>query len=121
MVRDLTATLLTEVCHNVATEPPLQPITAENFPYATANTADDAHLDVKARGCWCKRQDAFFDVHVFYPNAFSYHTLSLSSVYKSHEDTKKHEYGNRVREVEHGVFTPLVFTGGMGQEATTVY
>ena len=48
-VRDLTATLLTEVCHNVATEPPLQPITAKTFPYATANTADDACLDVKAR------------------------------------------------------------------------
>ena len=44
--RDLTAILLTEVCHNVATEPPLQPITAETFPYATVNIADDACLDV---------------------------------------------------------------------------
>ena len=49
-VFDLTATLLTEVCHNVATEPPLQLITMETFPYATVNTADDACLDVKARG-----------------------------------------------------------------------
>ena len=49
-VHDLTATMLTEDCHNVATEPPLQPITAEAFPYATANTTDDACLDVKARG-----------------------------------------------------------------------
>ena len=84
-VYDLTATLLTEVCHNVVTEPPLQPITAENFPYATANTADDARLDIKARGFWCRRQDAFFDVHVFYPNASSYCTLNLSSAYKHHE------------------------------------
>ena len=30
-VRDLTATLLTEVCHNVATEPALQPISAVNM------------------------------------------------------------------------------------------
>ena len=100
----------------------MQPITAETFPYATANTADDALLDVKARGFWCRGQDVFFDVRVFYPNAFSYRTLSLSSTYKRHEDidAKKHEYGNRVREVEHGVFTPLVFTstGGMGREAT---
>ena len=31
--------------------------------------------------------------------------------------------GQRVREVEHGVFTPLVFssTGGMGREAITFY
>ena len=48
-VRDLTATLLTEVSHNVATEPTLQPIVVETFPYATANTTDNARLDVKAR------------------------------------------------------------------------
>ena len=66
-VHDLTATLLTEVCHNVATEPALQPITAETFPYSTANTSDDVCLNVKARGFWCRGQDAFFDVRVFYP------------------------------------------------------
>ena len=39
-VRDLTATLLTEVCHNVATEPSLQPISAKAFCNAyTANIA----------------------------------------------------------------------------------
>ncbi len=38
------------------------------------------------------------------------------------EGDKKREYGERIREVEHGSFTPLVFTtrGGMGQEATVV-
>lgn len=30
-VRDMTASLLTEVCHNVATEPPLQPLSREKF------------------------------------------------------------------------------------------
>ena len=36
---------------------------------------------------------------------------------------KKREYGQRIREIEHGVFTPLVLstTGGMGREATTFY
>ena len=45
-VRVLTATLLTEVCRNVATdhEPVLQPISAETFRNVTANTADDARL-----------------------------------------------------------------------------
>ena len=70
-------------------------------------------------------QDAYFDVRVFYPNASSYYSLSLASAYKRHEDAKKHEYGQRVREVEleHGVFTPLVCTstGGTGQEATVFY
>ena len=49
-VRDLTATLLTEVCHNVATEPSLQPISAETFPNATANTADDARRMLRPGG-----------------------------------------------------------------------
>ena len=53
-VRDLTASLLTEVCHNVATEPSLQPITSETFSLASANTSNDAHLDVKARGFWSR-------------------------------------------------------------------
>ena len=96
-VRDLTATLLTEVCHNVATEPSLQPISAETFPNATANTSDDARLDVKARGFWCRGQGAHFDVRVFYrvfyPNASSYRSLSLASAYKRHEDAKKRKYG----------------------------
>ena len=122
-VCDLTVTLLTKVCHNVATEPPLQLITVETFPYATANITDNVCLDVKARDFWRRGQDAFFDAQVFYPNASSYHTPSLSSAYKHHEDVKKREYGHQVREVEHGVFTPLVFTstGGMDLEATTFY
>ena len=39
------------------------------------------------------------------------------------EDAKKQEYGHQVRDIEHGVFTPLVFTstGGMGHEATVFY
>ena len=33
------------------------------------------------------------------------------------------EYGDRIREVEYAVFTPLVFstTGGMGKETTAAY
>ena len=67
-------------------------------------------------------QDAFFDVRVFYPNASSNCSTDLSSVYRRHEQAKKREYG-RIREVERGVFTPLVLstTGGMGREATTFF
>ena len=122
-VQDLTASLLTEVCHNVVTEPSLQPITTETFSFTSANTANYACLDIKNKGFWSRGQDAYFDVRVFYPNASSSRSLSLNSAYKHYEDAKKHEYGHRVRDVEHGVFTPLVFTstGGMGCEATVFY
>ena len=113
-VCDLTATLL---ILKYATEPSLQPISADTFPNATANTSDDAHLDVKAIGASGVgvRMHNYFDVRVFYPNASSYRSLSLASAYKRH--------GQRVREVEHGIFTLLVCTstGGMGQEATVFY
>ena len=46
-VRDLTASLLTEVSHNVQTEPSLQPVTTETFSLVSANTTNDARLDIK--------------------------------------------------------------------------
>ena len=35
-----------------------------------------------------------------------------------HENEKKRQYSRRVLDIEHGTFTPLIFTttGGMGQE-----
>ncbi|MCG8626248.1 MAG: hypothetical protein MJE68_30150, partial [Proteobacteria bacterium] len=122
-IRDITATLLTEVCNNVATEPPLQPLSGERMTARSANTEDGARVDIRARGFWNASQDAFFDVRVFYPNASSNRSTDPSSVYRRHEQAKKREYGQRIREVERGVFTPLVLstTGGMGREATTFY
>ena len=51
-IRDLTATLLTEVCHDVCIEPGLQPISNEILTGATTNTQDGARLDVAANGFW---------------------------------------------------------------------
>ena len=56
-IRDFTASLLTEVCHNVATEPTLQPLNGETFSYRTANTDAEARADIRARGFWSKGQD----------------------------------------------------------------
>ena len=104
-------------------EPSLQPLSGEIMSARSTNTDDGARADVRARGFWNARQDAFFDIRVFYPNAPSYRTKDLSAIYKKHEQDKKRQYGQRIREVEHGVFTPLVFstTGGMGREAMTFY
>ena len=95
-LRDFTASLLTEVCHNVAVEPSLQPLNGENFLYRSANTDSEARLDVKARGFWNRGQDAFFDVRVFNPYDRSQGL--------SHEQEKKREYNQLVLEVENGVF-----------------
>lgn len=114
--RDITAT---EVCNNVATEPPLQPLSGESVCMTaySANTDDGARVDIRARGFWNVSQDEFFFyVRVFYPNASSNCLINPSPVYRRHELANKQEYGQQIREVEHGVFTLLVLstTGGKG-------
>ena len=123
-IRDLTATLLTEVCHDVSIEPGLQPISNELLTGATANTQDGARLDVAANGFWGGTYEkTFFDVRVFNPHAPSNRRIPLQSCYRKHEQTKKRTYEQRCREVEHASFTPLVMsaTGGLAKEATTFY
>ena len=123
-MRDLTAHLLTEVCHNVAVEPHLQPLTGETLHGASSITQDGARLDVAADGFWGSRfERAFFDVKVFNPYARSNQRSTLAATYRSHENSKKRAYDKRIREVEHGTFAPLVFscTSGMGRAATATY
>ena len=47
-VRDITADLLKEVCHNVNIEPALQPLSGETFRYATAKVESGSTI----RGVW---------------------------------------------------------------------
>ena len=123
-IRDITADLLSEVCHNVGAEPCLQPVTGEQMRHRTANKEDDARLDVVADSFWGRdRQRAFFDVRVFNPFAPSHHSTPLAQCYRRNELEKRRAYEERIREIEHGSFSPLVFTtsGGMGTTATVVY
>ena len=65
----------------------------------------------------------FIDVRVFNPFAPSNSSSSLSSTFRKHEKIKHRAYGQRVREVEHATFTPIVLaaTGGLAHEATVFY
>jgi len=97
-VRDLTAQMLREVCHDVRVEPDLLPTGGRNFDHRTVNTADDAR-------------------------APSNRGLDLRAVHLRHGNAKVREYGERIQEVDHGSFTLLVFTttGGMAPRAATFY
>ena len=123
-IRDLTATLLTEVCNDVCIEPELQPVTDEELTGATANSQVGARLDIAANGVWGGTfERTYFDVRVFNPHAPSNRHTNLQSVYRKHEQVKKRAYEQRIREVEHATFTPLVLsaTGGLAREANTFY
>ena len=81
------------------------------------------HRNISANGVWGGRlEKTYFDVRVFNPLAPSNKNTTLSACFKKHEREKKRAY-ERVREVEHSSFTPLVMaaTGGLGNEATTFY
>ena len=122
-IRDVTANLLTEVCHDVVVEPDLQPLTDEALACATSNLSDGARLDIAVNGFWGGRYEkSFLDVRVFNPHAPSKNKTSINSCYGSMKKKKK-AYEQCIREVEHSSFTPLALsaTGGMAKQSTTFY
>ena len=122
-VRNITATLLNEICNDVQIEPKLQSLSGEHFDAKTANKHEDARLDISARGFWCSGQKALFDVRVFNPIASRYRNTPLSKCYTINENEKKKQYNERVLQVDHGSFTPLVMSlnGGFGRECGQFY
>ena len=97
------------MCGDVSVEPDLQPLTGEQLAYATSNVEDGARLDIAANDFWGGRYEkSFFDICVFNPHAPSNRQCQLSACYRKHKRKKKRAYKQRVREVEHASFTPLV-------------
>ena len=123
-MRDLTANLLTEVCHDVCVEPRLQPLSGETLSTRSATTEDNARLDVAASGFWGGRfEGAFFDVRGFNPYVPSNRAPPTATCYRRHEREKRRKYEERILEVEHASFVPLVMscTGGAGPCATIFF
>ena len=99
-------------------------LTGEAMSHRTANIEDGARLDIMAQGFWGgDKVRAFFEVRVFNPFAHTYQNQSLTATFRKHEQEKRRAYDQRIREVEHSYFSPLVFTssGGMGPTAKVVY
>ena len=123
-IRDITANLLTEVCNNVCIEPHLQPVTGEHLHGATSDNQDGARLDIAAKGLWGGRSERiYFDVQVFNPHAPSNCQSNVLACYRKHEKEKKRAYEQRICEIEHSSFTPLVMasTGSLGATASLTY
>ena len=110
--------LLDKVCVNVQTEPQLIPLENERFDLRTANTSSEARLDIKASDFWNRGQTSLFDIRITDVNAASNKNRPSKTIFREHETRKKREYLQRVLEVEHATFTPLVLgtNGGIGDE-----
>ena len=99
--------MLSEVCPDICTELPLQPLSGEQLSHATANREDGAWLDIATQGFWGGNQEkSILNIRVFNPFAPSNKQNPLPSVYIKHEKEKKRVYGQRVRDVEYANFTP---------------
>ena len=69
---------------------------------------------------WRAGKNAFFDVRVTNTHSLSQIHLTIEGVLKKREQEKKRNYNRRIMEIEHGTFTPLVFSvsGGMDMECS---
>ena len=110
-LRDLNADLQKEVCKDVVVEPRLLPLENEEV---EGTSGDRAAPDISSRGIWSTFERTFFDVRVLHPNAPSYQSSTLSSLYANHEKEKMRKYNSRILTVEKGSFTPLVYTTSGG-------
>ena len=117
------ANMLREVCNDVEVEAKLILLTGEQLQYRSAIAGDEARLDIRARSFWVRGQEAFLDIRVFDPNAKRYPIATLPWCHEINEKEKKHNYNNRILQIEHGTFTPLVFSiyGSMGREFAKFY
>ncbi len=118
IVRDTIAEILKEICKDVNIEPELIPIDSDFNINPSENNAEKARLDVSSVGLWSPLERNFMDIRVFHPNAPSYQSKAIQSLYKDHERQKKAAYNSRVVRIEKSTFTPMVFStfGGMGKE-----
>ena len=89
-IRDMTATLLMEVCNDVRIEPELQPVTDEELTGSSANSQAGARLDIATNGVWgVTFKRTYLDVRVFNPHAPSNRHFNLQAVYRKHEQNQE--------------------------------
>ena len=119
-VRDMTANLLREVCHDVS----LEPTGCDDRKGWSEISVVDQRKRCEGR---CQRKWildpvplSIFDVKVCNLIAPSYHEKSSCATFSSMEKQKKRSYNQRIQQIDKGTFTPLIFgaTGGIARECS---
>ena len=117
-LRVQTAIMISEVRKDTEIEPKLIPLSREELQDRTSNNSNKERVDIRTWGFWERGQQAFFDLWVFDPNACRYSNKSLHQCYVMNEQEKKRTYNERIFQIDHGTFTPMVFSisGSMVRE-----
>ena len=103
-----------KVFRDVESEPPLEPLSGEEFAHNSAKMADDARSDARVRGFWKRCRNAFFEFRVFYAFASTHKSKSPAKLYKHIANIRRREYGARINNVEDGDFTPMILSSSGG-------
>ena len=122
-LKNFTGALIEKVCHAVEIEPHLEPVPENMIFNRTTNRGDDARADIRARSFWRPGQNSFFDICVTNTESNSYNKRAVLFILRSKENSKKNQYNQRIMNVDHGTFTPLLFSvkGVMGHECLKLY
>ena len=70
--------MLNNICIDVQAEPHLLPVTKEQFRPRSANTSDEARLDIEAKGFSGQGETEFFDIRVTHVHSKSFQNLKTS-------------------------------------------
>src|SRR6056300_1738638 len=108
--------LASHVFKDVEIEPHLDSLSGEKFKLKSANRNQDARSDVRIRGFWGNKKDAFFEFRVFYPFVSSLANKTVDASFSLMSKARKREYEERINQVDNRSFTPMILasTGGTG-------
>ena len=106
-IRDITADLLTDMCSCVGLEPTFQPLTGERFFLHSINTEEWATLGIADRGVPTLMSESSTPL----PLPTSYHPPVPHTNHR-HKREKRRAYEQRILQMEHGIFTPLILSTG---------
>ena len=102
--------MLSEVRKHTEIKFKLMPLSGEDLRGRTSSNSNEGRVDIRTRG-FCERgQQTFFDFRSFDPNACHYRNKSLQPWHVMNEQEKKQAYNEIILQIEHGTFTPLVFS-----------
>ena len=75
-----------------------------------SNNLNEARLDSRNQCFWERRQQAFFDLKVFVPNACFCRYKSLKQCHVMNEQENKRVYNKGILQIDNVTFTLLVFS-----------
>ena len=120
-VRNITANLLRDIYTDVKIKPMLAKV-ERAYSRENRNGGRESRL-VRALNFWVTGLTSIFWHNCFWPFRSEMQEPRVDNVLRKEWNWKKRQYKERLLEVEHGSFTPLVFSsnGGMGRECFTFY